>query len=175
MSIETTANPKPLRQEIQFLRAVAVILVVLYHLWPSRLPGGYVGVDVFFVISGFLITAHLLAQLEKHGQLRLGDFYARRAKRILPSAISVLAVTLGVGLYVMPVNALESLSREVAASALFIQNFALAASSTDYLARDQAATAVQHYWSLSVEEQFYLAWPALLALLSFSAKKRSQA
>src|SRR6478736_3901962 len=80
--------------EIQGLRAIAVMLVVLYHLWPKRLTGGYIGVDVFFVISGFLITGHLLRESERAGRVQLAQFWARRARRLLPASLLVLATSL---------------------------------------------------------------------------------
>ena len=92
MSTPTT-SARGIRAEITALRACAVLLVVLYHLWPGRLPGGYIGVDVFFVISGFLITAHLLREVEPHRPVDLAAFWARRARRLLPAALLVLAVT----------------------------------------------------------------------------------
>lgn len=150
------------RTDIQALRAVAIALVVLNHLWPERLSGGYVGVDVFFVISGFLITGHLLAELDRTGRIRLAPFYARRIRRLLPAALLVLAVTL-IGVWLLlpyprwTDNAVQAIS-----SALYVENWTLAGLSVDYSAHNAAASAVQHFWSLSVEEQFYLVWPLLL-------------
>lgn len=150
-----------MRAEIQYLRAAAVCAVLLYHLWPNRIPGGYAGVDIFFVISGFLITSQLVRGMSS-AEFSFATFYARRARRILPSALVVLAAT---ALAVVAFVGLENWSnffREILASTLFVENWILAADSVDYLAQDNDPSPVQHYWSLAVEEQFYLAWPLLL-------------
>ncbi|WP_010523756.1 acyltransferase family protein [Nesterenkonia sp. F] len=151
--------------EIQGLRALAVLLVVVYHFWPDHLPGGYVGVDVFFVISGYLITAHLFKEAVSTGTVRLGRFWARRIRRLLPASLLVLLVTaLGVVAF-MPSTVWENTQRQITASALYVQNWLLAADSVEYSRMDDSATAVQHFWSLSVEEQFYVLWPLLLVLV----------
>lgn len=151
-----------IRADIQALRALAVALVVLYHFWPKRLTGGYIGVDVFFVISGFLITSHLISRPPR--RLRdLGKFWARRVRRLLPASFLVLLVTLGLSLLWAPMTTWPNIAKQVAASALYVENWFLAFESVDYLAADNAATPVQHFWSLSVEEQFYIVWPLLIA------------
>jgi peptidoglycan/LPS O-acetylase OafA/YrhL len=151
--------------EVQALRAVAVMLVVLYHLWPSRLTGGFVGVDVFFVISGFLITSHLHREVVSRGRIRLAAFYARRARRLLPAALVVLVVS-AVGTYLfVPASRWATSAADFVASAFYVQNWQLAERAVDYSASHDAASVVQHFWSLSVEEQFYLGWPALIILL----------
>ena len=153
-----------MRVEIQALRAVAVLLVVLYHLWPHRLTGGYIGVDVFFVISGFLITSHLLSEVARTGTVSLVRFWARRIRRLLPAASIVLIASALAMIFLVPPPLWERTGRELAASALYFQNWALAANSIDYLGAEGSATLVQHFWSLSVEEQFYIAWPILIVL-----------
>ncbi|WP_445258444.1 acyltransferase family protein [Nocardioides aurantiacus] len=156
--------PTAVRPEIQGLRAVAVMLVLLYHLWPGRLRGGYVGVDVFFVISGFLITGNLLRETERHGRVRLADFWARRARRLLPAAFLVLVATgLGVLAWV-PELRWQQFFKEIGAAGLYVENWSLARDSIDYLASSNAPSPVQHYWTLSAEEQFYLVWPLLVVL-----------
>jgi peptidoglycan/LPS O-acetylase OafA/YrhL len=153
------------RADIQALRALAVSLVVLNHLWPHRMSGGFVGVDVFFVISGFLITTHLVKEISATSKINLGKFYARRIKRLLPAAFLVLAVsTLAVFLWV-PYAQWTQTARETMMSVLYVENWSLAAQSVDYSALNNQATVAQHYWSLSVEEQFYFFWP--LALYGF--------
>lgn len=160
------------RKDIQALRAIAVSLVVVNHLWPDMLPGGYAGVDVFFVISGYLITKHLLAQLDATGGLRLGMFYARRAKRLLPAALLVGGVSLVAAWVILPFPRWTGVAQETFASAFYIENWVLAAKSVDYSAHNEQASTVQHYWSLSVEEQFYLIWPLLLLGLFVLARRK---
>lgn len=150
------------RPEIQALRAVAVGAVVLYHFWPPVVTGGYVGVDVFFAISGFLITAHLLREVDRTGRIGLARFWARRARRLLPASLLVLLVTAVAVLVWVPSIFWTTFFRETIASALYVENWVLAGESVDYLAANNVPTAVQHYWSLSAEEQFYLIWPLLI-------------
>ncbi len=144
---------------------------MLYHLWPEVLRGGFVGVDVFFVISGFLITGHLVREHEATGRIRLGQFWARRARRLLPAALLVLLVSIIAVIVWVPRIFWVPFFNEAIASALYVENWLLAANSVDYLAADQAASAAQHYWSLSVEEQFYLIWP-LLILAAYAIARR---
>lgn len=160
--IDESTSARAQRLDMQALRAIAVTLVLLYHLWPNRLPGGFVGVDVFFVISGALITAHLLREAETTGTVRLRRFWARRARRLLPLAFVVLAATVtGAWAFGAP-SQLDAIMRHVLASALYVENWALAADSVSYLAADQQPLPTQHFWSLSAEEQFYLVWPLLI-------------
>jgi peptidoglycan/LPS O-acetylase OafA/YrhL len=165
----TPAAERGFRPDVQGLRAVAVSLVVIYHLFPTALPGGYVGVDVFFVISGFLITGHIARGFARTGRVSLLDFYGRRARRLLPAAALVLTVTWLVSLVTLPLTQLPATAQQVRASALYYQNWILAHDAVDYLKSDQAATPVQHFWSLSVEEQFYLVWPVLFLLAGLVA------
>jgi peptidoglycan/LPS O-acetylase OafA/YrhL len=158
------------RRDIQGLRAVAVGAVLLYHLWPHRLTGGYVGVDVFFVISGFLITSHLLRKPIRDVRGLL-DFWARRVRRLIPAASVVLLSTLVASLVWLPGTVMAQVARETTAAALYVENWLLARSSTDYLAADQLHSPVQHYWSLSVEEQFYLVWPVLVGAAVWAAAR----
>lgn len=158
-----------LRTDIQALRALAVSLVLVYHLWPERLTGGFVGVDVFFVISGYLITTHLLRRPPRSGR-DLAGFWARRARRLLPASLLVLAVTLVAVRVIAPETVWGSTATQVRAATLYVVNWVLAADSVDYLASENAPTAVQHYWSLSVEEQFYLVWPIVILLLVVLAR-----
>lgn len=160
------------RPEIQALRTVAVLGVIVFHLWPVALPGGYVGVDVFFVISGYLITLHLVKEHERTGRIVLSKFYARRIRRLLPAAMLVLFATAIAVIVLVPIDRMAGFLRQIAASALYVENWVLAAESVDYFATDGPESPVQHYWSLSVEEQFYLAWPLLLLLALFWAARR---
>lgn len=178
LSESAPAGPHPaqarrpaFRTDIQALRAVAVSLVVLNHLWPARLTGGYVGVDVFFVISGYLITSHLNKELAATGRLRLISFYARRVRRLLPAAFLVLAAASAAVMIWLPFSRWLATAQEIVASAVYGENWVLAAKSVDYSASTQSATVAQHYWSLSVEEQFYLLWPLLLVGLFLLARR----
>ncbi|MEC5184468.1 peptidoglycan/LPS O-acetylase OafA/YrhL [Cryobacterium sp. MP_3.1] len=159
------------RLDIQGLRAIAVALVVVFHVWPRYLPGGYVGVDVFFVISGFLITSHLLSEVQRTGTVGLAKFWARRIRRLLPAAFTVLGASLLAALVFVPKSLLQQTLNELGASALYVQNWVLAGSSVDYLGADNKPTLAQHFWSLSVEEQFYLAWPIIILIAVWVASK----
>ena len=153
----------PHRRELQGLRAVAVLLVVLDHAGLPFLQGGYVGVDVFFVLSGYLITGLLLRQARRDGRIRLSDFYVRRARRILPAAVLTLVVTDLVAHQLLNlVRAREAVSDSVWA-AFFMANVHFAREGSDYFSQLQPPSPVQHYWTLAVEEQFYLVWPVVLA------------
>lgn len=153
------------RDDIQGLRAVAVLLVVLAHAGVPFLQGGFVGVDVFFVLSGYLITGLLLAQAAKHGRIALGDFYVRRARRILPAAALTLVVTDLAARHLLNfVRAREAVSDSIWAG-LFGVNVHFAQQGSDYFNQGQPPSPFLHFWTLSVEEQFYLVWPSLLALV----------
>ena len=160
------------RPDIEGLRGVSVIAVVLYHAFPTAVPGGFVGVDVFFVISGFLITQLLLRELEATGGIDLVEFWARRIRRILPAATFVLCAVALIALCTPSIDG-RLLGRHIIAAALFYYNWRQPAEGVDYLALDDRDNPLLHYWSLAVEEQFYLVWPVLLlALASFAAAKR---
>ncbi|MCA2218208.1 acyltransferase family protein [Jidongwangia harbinensis] len=162
----------PYRGDIQGLRAVAVVLVLLSHAGLDFLPGGFVGVDVFFVISGFLITGLLVAEWDRTGRISLTGFYARRAKRLLPAAGLVLVVSMLLTLFFLPRTRWAETGWDVVASGLYAMNWRLAEQAVDYLAIGDAPSILQHYWSLAVEEQFYLAWPLLLLAVGWTARRR---
>jgi peptidoglycan/LPS O-acetylase OafA/YrhL len=165
--------PTGFHPEIQGLRAVAVLLVVLFHLWPGQLSGGFVGVDVFFVISGYLITAHIYRELAATRTLSIRRFWARRIRRLLPASLLVLSIIGGATILFLPATIWVMTARQIAASALYVQNWMLASDAVDYLAKDNVATAAQHYWSLSVEEQFYVFWPLfILGLIVLAGRGR---
>lgn len=170
MSNSHTGEPS-FRPDIQGLRALAVMFVVFYH---ARLPffsGGYVGVDVFFVISGYLISGLLVRELETKGRIDLLLFYARRMRRLLPAAaVVILATVVAARLWLSPLEQME-LVPSVLASALYASNLLFAFKATDYLAGDVHDNLLLHTWSLSVEEQFYLMWPALIMLAGYLATR----
>jgi peptidoglycan/LPS O-acetylase OafA/YrhL len=149
------------RPDIQGLRAFAVIVVILDHLlhWPS---GGFIGVDVFFVISGFLITGHLLREYDRTGHISFVQFYKKRAKRILPAAALVLAVTVGAAYAMLNQARFREATWDALWALLFGANWRFAAVGTDYFQVDGPVSPLQHFWSLAVEEQFYFVWPWLL-------------
>lgn len=167
------ASPKPAtaqRLDIQGLRMLAVGSVVVNHLF-DRPMGGFVGVDVFFVISGFLITSLLLREFDRNGRISMTDFYRRRAKRLMPAALTVLAVTLVAGAFLLSQPRSLELSWDALFAAIFGANWRFAATDTDYFLAGQPPSALQHYWSLSVEEQFYVVWPLLIIAVLFIAVK----
>jgi peptidoglycan/LPS O-acetylase OafA/YrhL len=162
-----TPAPEPARhrRDIEGLRAVAVLLVVAYHCGLPFVGGGYVGVDVFFVISGFLITGLLLREAQRTGRVSIPRFYARRAMRLLPaSAVVVVATVVASALWLPPLRLAEIISDALHTS-IYAMNWRLAAIGTDYLSAESAPSPLQHFWSLAVEEQFYLVWPLLLLIV----------
>lgn len=169
-----TTRPSSFRPDIQSLRAVAILAVLLNHLWPARVTGGYVGVDIFFVISGFLISSHLFKEVTATGRLRLGRFYAKRVRRLLPAALFVLAAGAVATAIFLPYPRWNRAGSEIIASAAYFENWFLAAMSIDYSALNDSATVAQHYWSLSVEEQFYFVWPVLIVVASAVALRRGR-
>lgn len=152
------------RADIEGLRAVAILMVLLYHLGIRQASGGFAGVDVFFVISGFLITGLLIKEMDRTGSVSLLGFYARRAKRLLPAAALVLLASAVATYLVFPKTRWQEAAGDILAAATYVINWRLAFRSVDYLAEDSEPSLVQHFWSLSVEEQYYVVWPALLGL-----------
>jgi peptidoglycan/LPS O-acetylase OafA/YrhL len=159
------------RADVQGLRGVAVLSVLLAHARVPGVAGGFVGVDVFFVLSGFLITGLLLAEQERTGRVSLGAFYVRRGRRILPAATVVLLTTGLASALLLDVVRAAEVARDAVWAALFAANWRFASAGTDYFSRDLPPSPVQHFWSLGVEEQFYLLWPVLLALLAARGRR----
>jgi peptidoglycan/LPS O-acetylase OafA/YrhL len=160
----TAPGDRRFRPDVQGLRAVSILLVVLFHAGIPGISGGYVGVDVFFVISGFVITGVLLREREATRRTSILNFYGRRARRIIPAASLVIIVTV-----VAAFHSLGSLTGHETAvdgqwAALFLANFHFAASATNYLASQQPPSALQNYWSLAVEEQFYIVYPTVFLI-----------
>jgi peptidoglycan/LPS O-acetylase OafA/YrhL len=164
MAAPLDPRPTSWRPEIQALRALAIVSVVVFHSWPGLAPGGQVGVDVFFVVSGFLITAMLVRERESTGRIGLTRFALGRARRLVPSALIVLAACAAATVSIMPAQYRDQLAREIAASALIVQNWNLNLSAGVPGAEPLSDSPLRHFWSLSVEEQFYLVWPGLIAL-----------
>lgn len=172
VAVPTGSVRRAFRTDIQGLRAIAVGLVVLYHAGLPGLTGGFVGVDVFFVISGYLITTHLLESLATDGRVSFARFYARRVRRILPASFVVLVATVAASLVWLPPLQRRTMLEGAIATAAYVPNYLFAVQRTDYLAGAEPSV-FQHYWSLGIEEQFYLLWPALLAI-AFWAVRRSE-
>jgi len=158
------------RRDIEGLRALAVCFVVLFHAKFLGFTGGFVGVDVFFVVSGFLITTLLISEHSSVGKISLKNFYARRARRLLPASALVIAFTaLASRIWLEPLR-LRNIGADAFASGGFFSNILFGIRSTDYLQAGQPPSPFQHFWSLSVEEQFYIVWPALLILLLWKSR-----
>ncbi len=158
------------RSDVAGLRAVAVGLVILFHAGVPAVSGGFVGVDVFFVISGFLITGQIVAEIERTGRVGLLAFYARRAKRILPAATVVLFATAAAVWLLLPRLRWQEIGGDIAAAATYVVNWRFADRAVDYLAGGSEPSPVQHFWSLAVEEQFYAVWPLLIVTMLVVAR-----
>ncbi|WP_134774627.1 acyltransferase family protein [Ornithinimicrobium flavum] len=157
--------PRDFRADIEGMRALAVLGVLLWHAGVRFLPGGFTGVDVFFVVSGFLMTSLLLEEARARGRIDLGRFYARRARRLLPAALAALVGTALLTVAFLPRSRWAETGADLVASATYLVNWRMAWRSVDYLDIERAPSPVQHYWSLAVEEQFYVVWPILLLLV----------
>lgn len=155
--------------QIQGLRALAALLVTIFH--ARLMPGGFIGVDIFYVISGYLITGLILREIEKTGRLDLSEFYQRRIKRLLPTSVFVLANTAVVGMVVLPPITRDALGRDLFAAAAYISNYLFAWWQNDYQNLDATPSPFIHYWSLAVEEQFYVIWPIFILFLSRYGRK----
>ena len=160
---------EPYRPDIDGLRAISILLVVGYHAQPWFVPGGFIGVDIFFVISGFLITRIILSKV-KANTFSLVEFYSRRIRRIFPALIVVLAVTYLIGWFVLLPDGFSMLGKSIAAGVAFVSNL-LQFRQVGYFAPDAAENPLLHLWSLGIEEQFYIFWPPTL-LLMFASKRR---
>lgn len=171
-SAKVFESPRGFRRDIQGLRAVAVTLVLLFHAGVPGFSGGYVGVDVFFVLSGFLITGIIAEEVDRTGRLDLPRFYGRRVRRLLPAAALTTVGVAVLTVLVLPVTRWADVAGDIAASSLYVVNWRLADRAVDYMAADEATSPLQHFWSLAIEEQFYIVWPALLAALLLLLRRR---
>ncbi len=169
MSLEA----RPRRRDIEGIRAVAILSVVIYHVNNAWLPGGFIGVDIFFVLSGFLITSIWIKDIDTASWRMLPGFWARRILRLLPAASLVLVVTALLSSVLLPAADRGQIAEGIRAATFYMANIFYANQSLDYLAADVSASPVLHFWSLGVEEQFYLVWPTLFLLsLGFSKNTR---
>lgn len=156
------------RPEIEGLRTVAALLVAIYHIWFNRVSGG---VDVFFVISGFLITTSIISTINRTGEFKFLPYVTKLLKRLLPSVLFILGVVLVLSTFLLPASILGKTIREVVASMFFYQNWQLAVSSTDYLDATQMKSPVEHFWALSIQWQFYMIWFVLLSFILWMMNK----
>jgi len=154
------------RTDIEGLRALAVSLVVAYHAGITQLSGGFIGVDVFFVISGFLITSLLLREVEEKQSVDIREFWSRRIRRIVPMSLLVVAVTVIASVFMLEEQRMEDLAAVALGAIGFCANFVLYFTGGEYLSGVALPSPLQHYWSLAVEEQFYLVWPLVIYALA---------
>jgi peptidoglycan/LPS O-acetylase OafA/YrhL len=156
------AGPRRFRGDIDGLRAVAIVLVVGYHALIPGFHGGFIGVDVFFVISGFLITRNLLSESTRTGRVALMTFWAKRIRRLVPALALMVVVVVALALIVLPSLDWPSVADQARAALLYVSNLVFARQATDYFGGDISTSLFLHTWSLGVEEQFYLLWPLLV-------------
>ncbi len=162
----TAPSDRRFRPDVEGLRAVAVLLVVFYHAGLSWLSGGYVGVDVFFVISGFVITGVLLRERHSTGKLSILGFYGRRARRIIPAATLVIIAATLASFGLLGVIYGDQTATDARWASVFLANFHFSAVGANYLTASQPPSILQNFWSLAVEEQFYLVYPAVFLLIA---------
>ena len=155
------------------LRAVAVSVVVLYHLGYSWMRGGFMGVDAFFVLSGFLITSLLLHERRRTGRTHFGNFWSRRARRLLPAVFLMIAVVTWYGSTVVGVYSLDTLRWDAVSGVLYYANWHFIASGQSYFSLFVAPSPLTHLWSLAIEEQFYLVWPLVFAFVASRSRLRT--
>ena len=154
------------RANLDGLRSVAVYLVLLFHTGLGWAEGGFIGVDLFFVLSGFLVSTVLLDEIEQTGGLRVGRFYARRVRRLLPAAVVVVVATAATFTVIWSIVRRLEIISDAQSSLLYYANWHFLAASGDYFAADTEKSPYLHFWSLAIEEQYYIVFPVLLLLLS---------
>jgi peptidoglycan/LPS O-acetylase OafA/YrhL len=174
MSNAAPSRKEGFRPDIEGMRGIAVLLVVLFHSGVPGFGGGFIGVDVFFALSGYLITGIILNEITKRGKLSFRNFYARRARRLLPAAGLVVVSTLVLMLLMYSPLELGKYSRWASYTSLYASNYMFMRDASNYFASDVTRNPYLHTWSLAVEEQFYLFWPALIALTLMATKSRRQ-
>jgi peptidoglycan/LPS O-acetylase OafA/YrhL len=166
------ASPRRFRGDIDGLRAIAILLVVAYHAGVPGIAGGFVGVDVFFVISGYLITRNLLTETEGSGRVSLVSFWARRIRRLMPAMALVVVATLVGSLLVLPAVSMSTVATQGASASLYVSNLYFAVEARSYFGAEVQGSPFLHTWSLGVEEQFYVVWPILVAAVVWAATRR---
>ena len=168
-------HQRRLRADLQGMRAIAVLAVIFYHFKLGIASGGFVGVDVFFVLSGFFITRLLYRDMAKHGHIRLGRFWANRAKRLLPNGLLTIICVIAATAALLPAYRFPNVAENARAAAAFFANFHFQTRAVDYFHLDDPASPLLHYWSLAIEEQFYLVLPLLMAALALVFRGRRPA
>jgi len=156
------------RPEIEGLRVVAALLVAVYHIWFNRVSGG---VDVFFVVSGFLITTSIISSINRTGEFKFGPYILKLMKRLLPAVFFTVSIVAILSYYLLPESILVKTTKELIASMFYFENWQLAFSNTDYLDAQQMKTPVEHFWAMSIQGQFYLIWFVLFTIILFLIKK----
>ena len=162
--------PPAFRPDVEGLRAVAICAVLLAHAGVGIAEGGFAGVDVFFVISGFLITQVLVRELDRTGGISLTRFFAGRVKRLMPQVLAVIAAVVVALVAAAVAGARRRVAADVMAAGVYAMNWRLSAEAVDYFAAGDADRPLDHFWSLAVEEQFYLVWPLLLLVIAWCAR-----
>lgn len=168
MLVDLIVPEKKFRPEIEGVRAVAALLVAIYHIWIGSVSGG---VDVFFIVSGYLITTSLLSKMEREGRINISEYLLGLARRLFPIAFTVLLFTTVFSILILPKSVWKQTIPEIFSSAFYFQNWQLANTAVDYLARDNVASPFQHFWALSIQGQFYVTWPLIIILAYFAARK----
>jgi peptidoglycan/LPS O-acetylase OafA/YrhL len=163
LSVNKSPNFRP---DIEGLRGISVLLVVAYHAGMPMITGGFIGVDVFFVISGYVITALIVTEIRRSGTFHFISFYARRARRLIPAVSVTIVATIGAGVFLLSPLEIKELSKAALTASLFSSNIWFTIQAADYFAPDMADNPVLHTWSLGVEEQFYVFWPGLIFLVA---------
>ncbi len=161
-------DPRRFRPELEGIRAVAALLVAVYHIWFGRVSGG---VDVFFVVSGYLITTSLLSRILRDDKIIFSDYYLGLGRRLFPLAYTVIAVTTIVSVIKLPISFWTETIPQAIASIFYYENWQLAWNTVDYLGQNNEASPFQHFWALSLQGQFYVTWPILITIVYFVARR----
>ncbi len=165
------ADNRKFRPDIEGVRAISSVTVMLFHAGISWMAGGFTGVDVFYVLSGFLVTAGLLREAENRGKIDFWDFMGRRFRRLLPVSALIIVLTVLATYYWMGPTTGNTTAKDAVWTSMFLANWRFIAVGTDYLGAQSTASPLQHYWTLAVEGQFYIVWPLIMLVLAFIARK----